>query len=387
MQPLIKWAGGKSSEIKKIEKMIPISFERYFEPFFGGGAVFFHLEPREVAINDISKELMLIYEYLRNGHHRDVFKNELYNYVRYWERIGEYMKIFGDAFLDIYNRYRKGKITDEGLKKEISEVFEEQLMEFNGLFNNDFCLSKKHLQKTIEDNLIAKFQRTKNHVDPQNKFSDQSIKDNIETAFRSGFYMHFREMMNKAKKGEIKVSDEKKTANYYFIREFCYGGMFRFNDKGEFNVPYGGMNYNKKNFRKKVDHLFSEEVRQLLRSAIIESMDFEEFLRRYRPTERDFIFLDPPYDTEFSEYEENPFTEHDQERLANLLANTKAKFILIIKKTALIERLYNSKSFRIVEFGKTYKYNIKSRFERDVKHLIIHNLGKASKQLKLTQST
>ena len=52
MKPLIKWAGGKSSEIKHIERIIP-EFNRYIEPFFGGGALFFDLEPKKAIINDI----------------------------------------------------------------------------------------------------------------------------------------------------------------------------------------------------------------------------------------------------------------------------------------------------------------------------------------------
>lgn len=53
MKPIIKWPGGKSREIDKIESLIP-DYKRYVEPFFGGGALFFHLEPKSAAINDIS---------------------------------------------------------------------------------------------------------------------------------------------------------------------------------------------------------------------------------------------------------------------------------------------------------------------------------------------
>ena len=46
MQPLIKWPGGKSREFEYIKDIIP-SYERYIEPFFGGGAVFFNFNPRK----------------------------------------------------------------------------------------------------------------------------------------------------------------------------------------------------------------------------------------------------------------------------------------------------------------------------------------------------
>ena len=64
MKPLIKWPGGKSGEISKIEHLIP-KYERYIEPFFGGGAVFFHLQPESAAVNDISTSLMDFYSLLK----------------------------------------------------------------------------------------------------------------------------------------------------------------------------------------------------------------------------------------------------------------------------------------------------------------------------------
>ena len=57
---LIKWPGGKKREIKEFSDFIP-KFDRYIEPFFGGGAVFFHLQPEKAAINDISTNLMDFY--------------------------------------------------------------------------------------------------------------------------------------------------------------------------------------------------------------------------------------------------------------------------------------------------------------------------------------
>lgn len=62
MKPLIKYRGGKSKEIKNIEKHIPNFTGRYVEPFFGGGALFFYLEPKSAIINDINSKLMLFYK-------------------------------------------------------------------------------------------------------------------------------------------------------------------------------------------------------------------------------------------------------------------------------------------------------------------------------------
>lgn len=384
MKPLIKWAGGKSSEIKYVEKIIP-KFDRYIEPFFGGGALFFDLEPKKSVINDVSEELMVFYKLLKNGKSGEQFKKELYNYVEAWDKIDVYMNKFGDSFLDLYIKYRENKLTYEKFSYEIDQLLKDKIVHFNGLFKNEFCIDRVNLMNKIKQNLLLKLKRTKEKIDIKNNFNAVEIKKNIETGFRGGFYMHFRDIMNNSKKGKIKIPKEKKIANWYFIREFCYGGMFRFNKNGEFNVPYGGIGYNSKNFRSKVDYIFSPRVRSLLDKTNAENKDFEILLNSLDLNENDFVFLDPPYDSEFSEYEENSFTKKDQERLANTLLNLEAKWILIIKETDFIRALYERKrGIKISEFDKEYLFNIKDRMETKVKHLIIHNLDiPNTKQIKL----
>jgi DNA adenine methylase len=61
MKPLIKYRGGKSKEIPQLIKHIPKYSGRYIEPFFGGGALYFYLEPKKAIINDINSKLMAFY--------------------------------------------------------------------------------------------------------------------------------------------------------------------------------------------------------------------------------------------------------------------------------------------------------------------------------------
>lgn len=67
MKPIIKYRGGKSKEIPMIEKHIPEFSGRYIEPFFGGGALYFHLEPEKAIINDINSKLMAFYKGVRDN--------------------------------------------------------------------------------------------------------------------------------------------------------------------------------------------------------------------------------------------------------------------------------------------------------------------------------
>src|SRR5690606_41338012 len=99
-----------------------------------------------------------------------------------------------------------------------------------------------------------------------------------------------------------------------------------------------GIAYNRKNLRNKVNHLFTADVQELFANCSIYNLDFEHFLTETKPRKQDFIFLDPPYDSEFSEYDQNSFTQADQQRLRNCLAQQEASWMMIIKETRSEER-------------------------------------------------
>lgn len=372
VQPLIKWPGGKSREFTQIRELIP-PFNRYIEPFFGGGAVFFQLKPHKAIINDICRELTDFYKFVKGEHDKEKFKNELYQYVLNWEKIPKYLSIFENQFIVLYDKYKRGKITDEQLRVEVDSSIKKSENKFNGLFDKKFCLDRQNLLKEIISNLVSKICRTKQVEKERGKLPKGDLEKNIETAFRSGFYMHFRDVMN-FNGNKYKIGLAKEIANYYFIREFCYGAMFRFNANGLFNIPYGGIAYNSKDFRGKVDYIFSKDIGKLFKNTTIKNQDFEHFFNTYKFGRKDFIFLDPPYDTDFSAYEKKVFDKRDQERLAHCLCKTQANFILIIKMTPFILKLYDKKKgIKIGRFEKTYLYNVKGRNERDAEHLIVYN--------------
>lgn len=68
MKPFLKYRGGKTTEIKYFDHHIPKEFEIYFEPFVGGGAVFFHLNHNKSVINDINEKLIKTYIEVKNNY-------------------------------------------------------------------------------------------------------------------------------------------------------------------------------------------------------------------------------------------------------------------------------------------------------------------------------
>lgn len=356
MNPLIKWPGGKSGEIGLIQGDIP-EYERYVEPFLGGGAMYFHLCPEKAAVNDSSKGLMDFYALVKN---RD-------------ERLRAYLLMFDDEICAMLAGCREGY-------QRIYQAYKEQndarvrafARELISDFTEELVLDRARLLGSITEMACDKMRRTRK-LESVKPFSEEDMRDNLTTGFISGYYMYFRGVYNDIALGRAQPPNAAyETAVFYFIREYCYGSMFRYNKKGEFNIPYGGRTYNNKNLRAKIDGMFGREVSKLLSGASLYCEDFERFLDDIALTQNDFVFLDPPYDTDFSEYEGCDFTRDDHKRLADYIRRSPAKMLLIIKNTDFIRGLYGE-GFNVRSFDNRYSYNMRSRNERVAEHLIVTN--------------
>lgn len=66
IRPFVKWAGGKRQIIDKLIKYAPKKFNNYYEPFVGGGAFLFELEPKYAVINDYNIELINVYNCIKD---------------------------------------------------------------------------------------------------------------------------------------------------------------------------------------------------------------------------------------------------------------------------------------------------------------------------------
>ena len=75
MKPIIKWVGGKQGNLEHIRKLLPQTYNKYYEPFLGGGALLLDLCPKEAVVNDINTELINMYIQVRDN--PDTVINEL----------------------------------------------------------------------------------------------------------------------------------------------------------------------------------------------------------------------------------------------------------------------------------------------------------------------
>lgn len=371
LYPILKWAGGKEQELKYIIPRLPESFKNYYEPFVGGGAVYTALQANKYFINDKSEELISLYRSITNED-RDVFFHATEEIIHNWDLLTFVTEKNSDFFIKTYLSFSENQITETKLKDILFEFILKNAEQFNGMFSTIFNFNIENFIKEIKVNLIRKIKRMKELEQLKSKLPENDILDNIETALKSAFYMHFRHIYNNTEKYNIQSAF--KSAIFLFIRNFAYSGMFRYNSNGDFNVPYGGIAYNRKNYSKKIEYLKTKELKSLLHNTKIENLDFEEFFILHKPKKNDFVFLDPPYDTEFSTYAKNEFTRIDQQRLANFMINKcNAKWMMIIKNTEFIFNLYDQKGLNINSFDKKYLVSFMNRNDKDVEHLIITN--------------
>lgn len=376
VKSFIKWAGGKEKELPIILSNIPDKFERYIEPFVGGGSVYLNINCDKSIINDKSDELILLYNMIKNNNQKFIEKLKEIN--KNWILIEKIVEKNSNLLLSLYKNYSK-QVNNESINMRIKVNYSDKIYEFvmdhseefNGLLSENFNIKIENFLYELKNNLLSKIERMRKIELNRGKMSNQNILDNLECAFKSAYYMHFRYLYNN--RMELELEDEFYCAIFYFIREYCYASMFRYNANGRFNVPYGGISYNRKDFDKKINYLSSSKLNSYMKSTNIYNLDFEDFCKMVKLTDNDFIFLDPPYDTEFSTYAKNEFDKNDQVRLANFLKKTKAKFMLIIKNTDFIYNLYNVKGLYIKSFDKKYLVSIKNRNDKNVEHLIITN--------------
>ena len=263
--PFLKWAGGKRQLMPEIRKMLPrgVANHPYYEPFIGGGALFFELLPKRAVINDYNEELINVYTVIRDN------PSELIEDLKRHKNTAEY-----------FYKIRA--------------------------------------------------------IDRQPLFSNLT---RIERASR-----------------------------IIYLNKTCYNGLYRVNNAGEFNSPFG--RYKNPNI---VNEPVIKAVSKYLNSSQIQisSCDYALILKDI-PTDS-FVYLDPPYhpiseSSSFTGYVQGGWDEGDQLRLrdvCNRLRDNGIKFLLSNSASDFIREIYSDYNIHIVQAKRSVNSNSSRRGQVD----------------------
>ena len=246
--PVLKWVGGKRQLIDTFSPLLPKGIKSYCEPFVGGGALLFHLQPKVAYVNDINTELIGVYT-----------------------------------------------------------VIKEQV-----------------------DELIEELKKFKNESD---------------------FFYSVRDW-DRDKEKYNSLSEVERAARILYLNKTCYNGLYRVNNAGEFNSPFG--NYRNPNI---INEPVLRAVSAYFNAATIHfySLDYEEVLAKIK--KGTFVYLDPPYDpisetSNFTGYSKGGFSQEEQIRLHQCCENLDKRgirFMLSNSATPFILNLYSKYKITYVQ--------------------------------------
>ncbi|MDA9753704.1 Dam family site-specific DNA-(adenine-N6)-methyltransferase [bacterium] len=310
IQPFLKYAGGKRSIMDILETHYPEKIKRYFEPFVGGGAVFFNILNNEKICKSISE--FVINDI--NPHISNAYKN-----------IAEKPNELLDALSKIYSDYES---RDPNEKRENIEKVKKI-----GVPIRKFKEDEIYTKAILEEKLISLEipSETINEIKKPIKESSEKNKRLISSILsdRGVFYYKLRKKFNEAEDKRSCLS----TARLIFLNRHGFNGMYRENSNGDLNIPYGRPEYydlkeelkkNKKIVKKSGFVLVKDRIEKISKKlkAIELKIMHGDYLNVFKlgVHENDFFYLDPPYyklskSASFSHYTKNKFGLKEQEKL------------------------------------------------------------------------
>jgi DNA adenine methylase len=151
---------------------------------------------------------------------------------------------------------------------------------------------------------------------------------------------------------------------FYYLNRTGYNGLCRFNSKGQFNVPFGRyetINY-KRNFI---------SYKPLFENWAFENVGFDQL--SLQPD--DFVYADPPYDVEFTQYSKGGFGWDEQVRTAEWLATHPGPVVLSNEATERVVDLYSSLRYQLIYLNAPRRISCTGDRTPSAEVLAVRNFG------------
>lgn len=200
MSPVLKWAGGKTQLLNPITAKMPKAYNRYYEPFIGGGAVWLAIMPKQASINDTNEQLINLYLQMKENSQTVIsFVNEL-----------DSVPCNKDFYYSIRERYNR-KITSYVLDAECAALM---IWINKHCFNGLYRVNKKGLFNVPYNNRVNGKSIDENNL--------EAIADYLKSANVSITCRDFEEVCEEVRAGDfvyfdspyIPVSDTADFTNY-----------------------------------------------------------------------------------------------------------------------------------------------------------------------------
>jgi len=227
---------------------------------------------------------------------------------------------------------------------------------------------KKAVINDYNDELMNVFRCIKD----ENKFMKMCSELNHHEANHSEEYYYEIRNKDRDKTMFSKITDYKRAARTIYLNKACFNGLYRVNSKNEFNVPFN---------RKKQVNTYDGQNLGIIHSYLnfnditILNVDFEEAVKSAK--KGDFIYFDPPYDSEtstFNSYTENGFGKEEQIRLSKVFKELDERGCYVMlsnHNTTLINELYKGYYIHLIEAKRNINANGRKRGK--VEEVIITN--------------
>lgn len=171
------------------------------------------------------------------------------------------------------------------------------------------------------------------------RWLQRGLKISIEMKYDEAlFYRHrarFNELLH-----TTKASNKEVASLFYYLNRTAYNGLCRFNRSGEFNVPFG--RYSDINYKRDF-----AAYRRAFSKWEFSNVEFDRVdLRR-----DDFVYADPPYDVQFTQYSKGGFGWDEQMRTAEWLSHHRGPVVLSNQATPRVVRLYKKLGYRLIKLN------------------------------------
>lgn len=187
-------------------------------------------------------------------------------------------------------------------------------------------------------------------------YKGKTVPQELKSKYVKTYFAKHNADSYKKLKEKYNASDRSDIADLYLLLIYGFNRMLRFNQKGEFNLPVGNVDFNQNVVEALTNYVNLTNQKKIYWS----NEDYKSFLSKIVTTENDFIYLDPPYLITSSEYNKFWIQKDDDELYSLLDEFTKKKIRFALSNVVTYK---DKENIKLLKWAKKYNvYPVKSNY-------------------------